>query len=276
MLSALPHQVMNGKKLDICQGYICHDGNRELRIRRINNKFFLTYKRGTGLVRFEQEIPVGKKIFESLWPESELQRLIKTRYVIVYKDRRLEIDLYRKNLTGLIIAEVEFNSEEESRNFQIPSFFGREITEDSSFTNRMLIQMGVPTSLDTGICGYKVGVFPVLVEKGKRDQFVIISSRHKDEWIFPRGKRKTETLDHLTAEQEALEEAGLTGETLPETFFIDTKCGLFKYYRMNVESIKAAWKEKDERQRKTVTWKELNKYIKDGTLLDSLEKFFCF
>lgn len=268
LLPALPALVLQKcKRLEIQQGYLCGQDNREVRIRKSNKACTLTYKNGEGLVRFEKEIAIKQELFQALWPETEGRQLEKTRYCVRYRGYPLEIDLYKGALKGLILVEVEFKTEQESRDFKVPSFFGREITELREYTNRNLLEKGLPEDLSSGVNGYKIGVLPLVALARGKPFTVLITSRNKGEWIFPRGKKEPGQLDHITAEREAEEEAGLRGEIRPECLLIETRIGLIKYYIMDVQVMEDNWKEKDLRKRKQVPLKEAGKFFKEVNTL---------
>jgi CYTH domain-containing protein/8-oxo-dGTP pyrophosphatase MutT (NUDIX family) len=273
LLPALPNWAMYAHRKEIRQGYICQEGNREVRVRQIGNKFYLTYKRGSGLVRFEQENQIPRTTFDKLWPECRDRQLIKTRYYHRENGSVLEVDLYRNNLLGLIVAEVEFENEEQSRLYKVPPYFGREITEDTAYSNRMLISNGISGYIDTGFNGYKIGVLPVLGINKKNPDIALVTSRSSGEWILPRGKINKDLPDYKTAELEAEEEAGLLGLIAPENYFIDTKNGFIKFYRLNVTNQLDSWKEKNQRERLIVPWRKLGLFIKDKSLIESLKRF---
>jgi CYTH domain-containing protein len=62
--------------------------------------------------------------------------LRKTRYSVP----PFGIDVFEDALTGLVLAEAEFNSAEEASVFSIPSFVVREVTEDIRFTGGELVR----------------------------------------------------------------------------------------------------------------------------------------
>jgi CYTH domain-containing protein len=55
-----------------------------------------------------------------------------------------EVDVHRGELSGLCIAEVEFSSEGEAAAFQLPAWFGREVTGEPCWANAALARHGVP------------------------------------------------------------------------------------------------------------------------------------
>ena len=127
------------------QGYLAvsTDG-AEIRLRRKGDRFFQTVKKGRGLVRTQVEIEITRAQFEALWPMTEGRRLSKLRYEIPIAGHLCELDVFSAQLAGLVLAEVEFSSIEESRGFVPPDWFGADVTEDERFKNRNLALHGMP------------------------------------------------------------------------------------------------------------------------------------
>lgn len=58
----------------------------------------------------------------------------KLRYRISLENNLVaELDVYGKELFGLIIVEVEFKTEEEAKSFKKSNWFGKEVTNDSKY-----------------------------------------------------------------------------------------------------------------------------------------------
>jgi len=122
----------------IAQGYLA-DTPGCVRLRSRDEKtFFLTVKQGQGLVREEAEIEISRDQFDALWPLTAGRRLRKTRYKIPFGPHCIELDTFHGARTGLIMAEVEFSSEEEAAGFTAPEWFGEEVTDQPGYTNRAL------------------------------------------------------------------------------------------------------------------------------------------
>jgi len=124
----------------IKQGYLAiqQDGV-EIRIREKDQQYFLTLKGPGGLTREETETELTEDQFLTLWPATQGRRLSKDRYLIPSGEFTIELDIYFEPLKGLILAEVEFESEEESLKFQVPDWFEEEVTEDERFKNKNLV-----------------------------------------------------------------------------------------------------------------------------------------
>jgi adenylate cyclase len=141
---------LTGWKHDrIVQGYlaISSDGT-EVRIRCTDDKCFETVKSQGDLIRNEIEVEILQDQFVALWPATEGRRLEKIRYAMKENGYPLELDVYEGSLAGLVVAEVEFKSTEESQRFSPPDWFGKEVTEDKYYKNSHLALKG-SGSLDT-------------------------------------------------------------------------------------------------------------------------------
>jgi CYTH domain-containing protein len=133
---------------DIRQGYvsIAEDG-AEVRIRQKGDKYFQTKKSGTGKVRTEEEKEITQDEFESLWPTTEGRTVEKTRYKIPIEGGMIELDIYKGDrLNGLVTAEIEFKSQEDSEKFVPPDWLSNEVTTDQRYKNQSLALHGSPDS----------------------------------------------------------------------------------------------------------------------------------
>ena len=131
---------------DIDQGYIAiTEAGVEVRIRSYGGHAFLTIKSGGAGVRLEEEIEIDERRFRSLWPLTVGRRIRKRRHLISGGDGiRIELDVYRDELSGLITAEVEFESEAEAAAFIAPPWLSREITDEPAYKNQRLAVDGLP------------------------------------------------------------------------------------------------------------------------------------
>ena len=130
-------QLMKGKKIK--QAYIQNENTRTVRVRTKGEKAFLTVKIGNDSLsrdEFEYQIPIQDAI--SMMEIMNLKVLSKIRYEINFENHLWEVDVFEGKLDGLIIAEIELKSENES--FIIPPWIGTEVTNDSSYLNARLIE----------------------------------------------------------------------------------------------------------------------------------------
>ena len=125
----------------IIQGYISSLPERTVRIRIRDDKSFLTIKGlGTdgGMSRFEweKEIPLeeGMSLLNLCEPGSIIDKI---RYEIpLDKDHVAVVDEFKGENEWLVLVEVELQSIYDK--FEVPSWFGEEVTGDIRYYNSML------------------------------------------------------------------------------------------------------------------------------------------
>jgi adenylate cyclase len=139
LVRKMPDGLTSYPASDIAQGYLVSlDDGLQVRLRKSGERHSLTYKRGTGSVREEREVELTAEQFATLWPATEGKRLLKTRYEIPVGDRVVEIDVYHDRHEGLVVAEVEFDTEELAKDFQPPAWLGDDVTGDPRYSNQLL------------------------------------------------------------------------------------------------------------------------------------------
>jgi adenylate cyclase len=140
-----PPNLDDADSQEIDQGYLAIGEDGEVRLRRKGERLLLTAKRGAGLSREEGEVELDREAFDRLWPLTEGRRLHKRRHVLPLDDDEIEVDVYAGELEGLVIAEVEFGSEEEARAFEPPDWLGEDVTGDPRYLNETLATAGTPS-----------------------------------------------------------------------------------------------------------------------------------
>jgi adenylate cyclase len=143
-LVADPPDLDHTESDQIEQGYLALGADGEVRLRRRGERLLLTAKRGGGISRDEAEVDLDREAFERLWPLTEGRRLRKRRHVLPQGDLRIELDVYQGDLEGLVVAEIEFDTEDEARAFQPPDWIGDEVTGDDRYLNETLAAKGRP------------------------------------------------------------------------------------------------------------------------------------
>ncbi len=144
LVEATPSNLASYPSKEIEQGYIAIAEETEVRVRRKGAQYFLTVKKGHGLVREETEILIEQSQFTPLWQLTSGQRVQKIRYEIPYLSHLIEVDVYQESLAPLITADVEFPSLEASKNFTPSAWLGNEISGIPAFANKNLAIMGLP------------------------------------------------------------------------------------------------------------------------------------
>ena len=125
------------KYVEIEQGYL--STSPVVRIRRKNDDYILTYK-GSGLMaREEIEAALTKEAYEHLLKKIDGYPITKRRYLIPLDPYTIELDVFAGHMDGLIMAEVEFPSEEAANNFTPPEWFGDDVTSDRRYHNSNMV-----------------------------------------------------------------------------------------------------------------------------------------
>ena len=140
-VEALPEHLL-GPGSAIQQGYLAV-APVEIRLRAQDGGHELTVKSPGGLRRVEVNLPLTPEQFDELWPYA-MAFVEKTRRRAELDDAVAELDIYSGKLEGLLVVEVEFDSEEQAGSFTPPDWFGDEITEDSRFRNAALAKAEKP------------------------------------------------------------------------------------------------------------------------------------
>ena len=122
------------------QGYLANQRNASIRIRIAKGKARLTVKGATtGISRPEFEYEVPLQDAETMLDQVAEKPLIeKTRYRVQSGTHVWDLDVFSGENAGLIIAEVELESEEEK--FEIPSWTGDEVSSDPRYYNASLVK----------------------------------------------------------------------------------------------------------------------------------------
>ena len=127
------------KETRICQGYLNSNKDRAVRIRIKGDLGFITVK-GTssesGMSRFEWEKEIPKAEAESLLELCETGVIDKIRYEIKAAAHIYEVDVFFGDNQGLIVAEVELESE--TQTYIKPEWLGEEVTGDIKYYNSQL------------------------------------------------------------------------------------------------------------------------------------------
>jgi len=143
--AALPAGLERRVSEHIDQGYLALEDHVEVRVRRRGTRAFLTVKSGGSRTRVEEELEIDDARFGRLWPLTEGRRVRKTRtYLPAGDGLTVELDVYDGDLAGLVVAEVEFASEQAADAFEPPAWLGTEVTDDPRYKNRALALEGRP------------------------------------------------------------------------------------------------------------------------------------
>lgn len=134
------------KSFKVRQGYLTQPADStELRLRQMNDTFFLTLKGEGDLVRIEREVEISAAQFAVFWPETRGRRVEKQRFNgQLPGGQEFELDVFEGNLAALRLVEIEFGSEDDAHQFQPPDWFGAEVTGARQYKNKVLAVEGLP------------------------------------------------------------------------------------------------------------------------------------
>ena len=139
LIDEIPFDLKDYPCKVIEQGYLNTDP--VVRVRRSNDKYILTYK-GSGLmVREEYNLPLTAEAYEHLKPKADGILITKDRYVIPEKDGLfIELDVFHGEYEGVLLAEVEFPTEEAANAYTAPDWFGEDVTYSTRYHNSTMSQ----------------------------------------------------------------------------------------------------------------------------------------
>ena len=120
LIHTIPFDLKEYAFHDIEQGYLCTEP--VVRIRKQDDTYYLTYK------------------YAHLREKADGKLITKRRYLIPFGKYTIELDLFSSPRPDLMLAEVEFSSEEEALAFKAPDWFGEDVTSSSEYHNSTLSQ----------------------------------------------------------------------------------------------------------------------------------------
>jgi adenylate cyclase len=120
------------------QGYLSSQAERTVRVREAGDKAYLTIKglsAGASRSEYEYSIPLqdAREMLDTL---CEQPLIDKVRYKIPHKGHIWEVDVFAAENSGLVVAEIELQSENET--FELPDWVSDEVTHDARYFNSSL------------------------------------------------------------------------------------------------------------------------------------------
>lgn len=128
----------------LAQGYLTTDPTRTVRV-RLNSSTHTAYltikglRTGITCPEFEYQIPYEDA--QHLLDMCEY-KITKTRHVVQIYALMWEVDVFHGDLDGLIMAELELESE--NHRVPTPMWVGKDVSTDKNYTNLQLAIRGIP------------------------------------------------------------------------------------------------------------------------------------
>ena len=152
-IKELPVNLDSYESHHIEQAYLNTDP--VIRIRKEDEEYYLTYKGKGLLAREEYNLPLNKESYEYLRAKADGNIISKTRYLIPIEKPdfspdfslseqeagaplKIELDIFDDPFRPLVIAEVEFPTENAANAFLPPAWFEEDVTMDPSYHNSNL------------------------------------------------------------------------------------------------------------------------------------------
>ena len=137
LVKSLPENLESYPYHDIEQAYLCTAP--VVRIRRQDDSYILTYKSSGMMSREEYNLPLTKEAYEHLKTKADGNVITKRRYLLpLTNELTIELDLFAGVFEGMILAEVEFPTEEAANQFTPPAWFTKEVTFEKQYHNSYL------------------------------------------------------------------------------------------------------------------------------------------
>lgn len=126
-----------------------------IRIRKQDDTYYLTYKGKGLLAREEYNLPLNEQSYYHLRQKADGNVIAKKRYLIPIEhptfasgfqipvdpiSLTIELDIFEAPFEGLIIAEVEFPTQEMAEAFLPVDWFLQDVTDDPAYHNSNLSQ----------------------------------------------------------------------------------------------------------------------------------------
>lgn len=122
------------------QGYLVGSERASVRVRIEGERANLNIKSATlGVQRQEYEYPIpledAREMLDTLCEKAMIE---KTRYHVVFAGYTWEVDVFEGDNAGLVVAEVELDSEDEQP--PLPPWAGEEVSHDPRYYNVCLVK----------------------------------------------------------------------------------------------------------------------------------------
>ena len=138
LVSVLPENYDHHSSHQIEQAYLSTDP--VVRIRKEDDQYYLTYKSRGLLAREEYNLPLNQASYEHLLTKADGIVLTKQRFLIPLPGTSYtaELDSFSGHYKGLMLVEVEFETEEQANAFVPPEWFGEDVTFSGEYQNSRL------------------------------------------------------------------------------------------------------------------------------------------
>ena len=119
------------RRIRIRDGLIASENGRKVRVRIADDRATIAVKgRERGFSRAEYEYDIPRADAEEMLRMCDY-RAEKTRHIVPHAGSIWQVDVYEGVLSGIVIAELEMNNEEQA--FELPDWIGEDVTDNPKY-----------------------------------------------------------------------------------------------------------------------------------------------
>jgi len=143
LAKSIPNEIKNLKPVEVIDYYIPESGviHPHLRIRSNKARYEITKKQpingSDSSEQSEHTISISMEEYNDL-VKGRRRSVIKHRYSTVYMGHRLDVDIFKGSLKGLVLIDFEFNSKKDKDKFKAPDFCLADVTQESFIAGGLL------------------------------------------------------------------------------------------------------------------------------------------
>lgn len=138
----IPEDLVKSKSEEVFDIYIPKNSRHPvLRLRKKGKKYEMTKKEPVketdASEQHEHTIHLTKEEFDTLGVISG-KKLRKVRYYYDYKGTEVEVGVFKDDLEGLVLVDVEFKTSNNKKDFEMPDFCLADVTDEEFVAGGML------------------------------------------------------------------------------------------------------------------------------------------
>jgi len=140
LLASSEWKALSHKTIHMHQGYLCNNSQSSVRIRIEDKQANINIKSmtiGISRAEYEYSIPLeeASELLDTLCKQPQIK---KQRHLVNHAGKLWEIDVFEGDNEGLVVAEVELESEDEI--IKLPEWIGKEVSQYERYYNMRLTQ----------------------------------------------------------------------------------------------------------------------------------------
>ena len=131
-------EVTPHASVEVKQAYLVTDPDKTIRVRTMGDQAFITIKgKASGASRAEYEYEIPLQDAHELIHKFSSNLIEKVRHYVLHDTKTWEVDEFRGLNKGLVVAEIELATEEET--YALPAWIDKNVTHDHRDANSNLV-----------------------------------------------------------------------------------------------------------------------------------------